>query len=83
MVKDFAYDVAQRMGRHAPSEPQLDRVGEVLDSIISTEITYALDRANAALRLPVESRPLFDVVGMPIGPSAVLGGALRIQGSTK
>jgi hypothetical protein len=47
------------------------------DSLITTDISHALDELRAGLRMRGRR---FDVVGVPIGSGVLLGGALRVTG---
>jgi hypothetical protein len=83
MLIDSVLEIAGRMGSEPLPDTEITRMTGVLGSLVSTEITYALDRLNAVLRIDRSARPAIDVVGIPIGPGALLGGALRIQGESR
>lgn len=69
------------MGSRKSIDPlQLERMIQTTMSMVSTEVGYVSDQLSAVLRRKPEPAPLFEVVGLPLGPHALLGGAIRFPG---
>jgi hypothetical protein len=70
-------------GVHGPTGEEWRRLEARLRELAATDSSYVLDRLNAALRSPAPLSPGFDVVGLAVGPRALLGGAVRIRGEQR
>jgi len=78
--------VGEASGHVDPAELPERRAAELAESLtgrILIETTLAFDRLNALLRAPVASRPAVELIGLPVAPGTLLGGALRIAGEQR